>query len=182
MRVLNSTRETKTYQPNIAQNISVGGTLISLTQGMNQGTGRQNRIGNKIFIKSVDVNLLLRKPDGDYTPQTVRVIMCRSLKSDLDLSDLPNTSSGPVNRSAAFVYYDQIVSLDYDISFRTNDTTPYIYQKPSFTKIIQGIKRSAFWYDDPSSTDSTGHLFLAVLPMEDITNVQMHATVWFADS
>lgn len=179
MRVVNSTKQSKFYQPADHFTLNAGGTLISLTNGMSQGAGMHQRIGNKIWLKSLDVKCYLYKPDG-YEPAGVRVMLVRSLKSDPVLGDFPSTNQGPINRDEFFVFYDEYHPAQYSIA--VDPPTAYVRMTPIVISLKQSLKNVAKWYDDAASQDNPGHVFLFLLPTNgEPFEMSFTSTLWYND-
>lgn len=104
---LSRMRETKFHLPTINNTgISTSGTLFSLV-GMNQGTGRGERVGDKIYVKGLRLNYIAENEEADYN-NLMRVCVIRALKSNFALSDCPVADEvTPWDQSKVQVLYDK---------------------------------------------------------------------------
>lgn len=103
---LSRMRETKFHLPTENNfTVSTAGHLFDLT-AMSQGTGRGERVGDKIYVKSLDLHFLVENQDNE---NLMRVSLVRALKSQMTISDCPTSSAvQPWDRSKVQVYYDAV--------------------------------------------------------------------------
>lgn len=181
MSVVNSTRETKFHLPTNTGSLSETGLIQELTSGLTQGTGRGNRIGTEIFVKSVDINVAVTPSTTDT--RVVRISLVRTLKSEAIIDDTPAAGNvyTPWNRNAFQVYYDELFPCIPDLT-STTDPSGTVQMRPITKRIIQSVKAKAEWFDNDAADDKHGQLILFIDAQGGNADYGYGATVWYLDA
>lgn len=117
-----------------ASSIDSAGTIINLTQDIPQGTDYNERVGNKISVKGINIRLMVFSPSATPNYNTLRIIVFRqrdqgtpSVSSILDLTtatQIRHLSQLSSSFKGSFhILYDNT----YQVSFKAGSDLPFIH-------------------------------------------------------
>lgn len=146
--------------------ITTGGFFIPLSQAITQGTGIQNRVGDQVYLKRFVMNHVISRDDAT---NIMRVMLVRSLKAPLTISDMPNLHECPDTKNM-FVYFDKYFTFASSVQ--------------EFNVMSKNVRlgNKANW--DTSNADNGGHIYLYYISDSSSSGptLNLHGKTWYKDA
>lgn len=137
------------------------GTLVELTS-ISQGTGDNERVGNRISLEKCYIQKVLRVEDNASIPHaTIRVLLVQSRGGSLTTSDMPNLMS-PVDLDKMYVLKDQLINLS-STGFNSNSNSFFGSDMKRIKINLKNFPKRNLQYDDTNTTPANNPLYLYML-------------------
>lgn len=179
-RMLYKRAETKHYTKVASNWATIGdtlGTIIPLTTGIYQGTGDDQRVGNRITITKVNIVKLFRVQDNSSIPHaTIRFLLVQSRGQTLSTSDMP-AFGAPCDLDKMIVIKDRLMNLS---SAGQNSTGTYFGGDTRKLAFSFRPPKSVMQYDDNTAI-CNNPLYLFMICDNDWGQQMGYESIYFKD-
>lgn len=136
---------------------ALSGTLTEISS-ISQGVGDSNRVGNRIDVKKIYIQKLLRVEDNTSVPHsTIRVLLVQSRGGVLTTADMPNLMTA-VDLDKMYVLKDHL----YNLSSTGQNSTGTYFGSP-YIRIkwdVKNLPKKVLQYDDSTAANQNNPIYL----------------------